>query len=282
MNRVFNDTQKQFIREFYPEHGSAYVAMHLNMKQSQIRTFVHNNKINRTNDKHAWTPAELDHIATSFPHRRTNIIASEMGLSYIQVCNMSHKLNIKKTEAFLKSPECNRLDGKRGSATRFVKGHATHNKGVTMSAELREKVRHTWFQKGNEPHNTKFDGYERITKDGYREIRVNKGKFVLLHRHNWEKVNGPIAPGIIMRCKDGDILNCDPDNWFLIDRVSQLGQNSGRDELEDRYIISKLTHRHPELKPAIAEMPELIELKRSQIKLKRTINELTETSANDR
>ena len=231
--------------------------------------------------KHTWTAPELEKIRQDYPHRKTQIIADEMGLTYRQICCMAYKLKMKKTEAFLESPACNRLDGLKGASTRFIKGQAAHNKGVTMSDELREKVKHTWFPKGNVPPNTKYDGYERISKDGYREIRIRKGKFEQLHRHNWQLTNGPISEDKILRSKDGDRTNCDPENWYLIDRASQLVANLGRDELTDKYIVDIMTHRAPELKPAFAQMPELIKLKRNQIKLKRTINELTETTTND-
>lgn len=280
MSRLFTKEQIAFIRTNYPENGAAWVAAKLGMKASQIKTFASNTKLLRTNFYHVWTAEQLELLLREYPNRRTESIAEELGIAYHLVTNKAHRLKLRETPEFYKSQECGRFDGSVGKNTRFIKGQVPPNKGKTMSPEIREKVKHTWFQSGHEPHNTKYDGYERITKDGYREIRVQKGKFELLHRYNWEKVNGPIPEDLIMRCKDGDIRNCDPDNWFLIDRASQLDQNSGRDTLEDRYIIAKLTHRHPELKPALAEMPEFIELKRSQIKLKRTINELTETPTN--
>lgn len=282
MKRAFTPEQIEFIRNNYPEHGSAWVAERIGKKSSQVKTFTARNHILRSNFYHDWTAEELEKLANEFPHRRTDHIAAELGLAYHLVSNQAHRMKLKKTDAFLCSPACNRCDGKRGASFRFEKGHEPANKGVTMSDELREKVKHTWFPKGHEPKNTKYDGYERITKDGYREIRVRKGKFELLHRHNWEQVHGHIPESIIMRCKDGNIKNCGPDNWYLIDRASQLAANSGRDELTDKFIVDSMTHRHAELKPAFAEMPELIELKRNQIKLKRQINELTETTTDDR
>jgi len=231
--------------------------------------------------KHKWINQEVELLKRDFPTRRTDLIAAELKLAYHIVANKAYRIGLKKTDTFLHSAECNRLDGIKGASTRFVKGQVPPNKGLPMSDALREKVKHTWFPKGHEPPNTKYDGYERISKDGYREVRVSKGKFVALHRKNWEAQNGPIPEGMIMKSIDGDPTNCDPANWYLINRANQLGENSGRNELADSYIISKLAHKHTELKAAFAEMPELIELKRSQIKLKRTINELTEITTND-
>jgi len=114
----------------------------------------------------------------------------------------------------------------------------------------------------------------------YKYIKIN-GRFIHLHKYNWEKVNGPVPINKILTSRSGDALDCDPENWELTDRAGCLDKSIGRDELTDTYILSKLTHMSPELKPFLREMPELISLKRSQIKLKRTINELTETTTND-
>jgi hypothetical protein len=98
------------------------------------------------------------------------------------------------------------------------------------------------FKKGRLPHNTKYNGYERITKDGYIEIRLSKGNFKLKHRYQWELVNGPIPKGYCLRCKDGNRLNTSPDNWYLI----SLGENALRTTLGDmpkELIDSMLLHK---------------------------------------
>lgn len=201
------------------------------------------------NPKHNWTPQELEKLKQEFPHRKTDIIAAEICLHYNQVCNMAYKLGLKKTEAFLHSPECNRLDGIKGASTRFVKGQPAYNKAVTMSQELRERVKHTWFESGHKPHNTKFDGYERISEDGYREVRISEGNFEFLHRKNWEDVYGPIPEGYIVVFRDGDRLNCESENLELITRKENMKRNS------------------------IARYPkELIKLINTHSKLKRQIN----------
>jgi len=278
---VYTPEQKDFIRKYYPEHGYDWVAEKLNLKRSQIKNFASVNKIHRTNFHHNWTEQEIGKLKQEYSHRRTDLIATEMALTYRQICCMAYTLKLKKTDAFLHSPECNRLNGISGYKYRFKKGQIPPNKGLPMSDALREKVKHTWFPKGYEPPNTKYDGYERISKDGYREVRVSKGKFVALHRKNWEAQNGPIPEGMIMKSIDGDPTNCDPANWYLINRANQLGENSGRNELTDKFIVDSMTHRAPELKAAFAGMPEIIELKRNQLKLRRTINELTEVTTND-
>jgi len=137
----------------------------------------------------------------------------------------------------------------------------------------------SFFPKGHVPHNTRSDGaislrvYENAKSEKY--IRISPDNWIPLQIFNWEQVNGPIPAGMILRCLTDNKLDCKPNNWELINRIDHMEKCIGRDTLDDKYITNILTHRNRELRPAIAEMPELIELKRSQIKTRRTINELT-------
>jgi hypothetical protein len=166
--------------------------------------------------------------------------------------------------------------------SRFKKGDTPPNKGVKMTEwmapEMIERIKATQFKKGNSPHNTKFDGAERICKDGYIEIRVRKGKYVHKHRHEWEKVNGTIPEGLILVCKTENKLNSHPDNWELITRVENMNRNSGPLNLSDSMVATYLAASSRKvdkgLKNEILENhPELIKTKRTHIKLNRKIKE---------
>lgn len=110
--------------------------------------------------------------------------------------------------------------------SQFKKGHVSHNKGRKMPKEIYEKVKGTMFKKGNTPHNTKYNGYERISKDGYVEVRVRKGKFNLKHRVVWEQKRGKIPEGKIVVFKDGNKLNVKLSNLKLITREQNMKRNS--------------------------------------------------------
>ena len=109
-----------------------------------------------------------------------------------------------------------------GLTGRFEKGHLTHNKG--MKGVCAKGCERTWFREGHLPHNTKPVGYERVTRDGYTEVKVAmrpsrkdcNDNFVLKHRLIWEQVNGPIPKGYVVTFKDGDKTNCSIDNLALV------------------------------------------------------------------
>lgn len=107
-------------------------------------------------------------------------------------------------------------------------GHVPFNKGLKgWSAPGTERTR---FQKGNLPWTTKPIGYERISKDGYVEVKVRmrpsrpdrNDNFVAKHRLIWIQHHGPIPDGCVVIFKDGDKRNFDPDNLALVTMAERL------------------------------------------------------------
>jgi len=84
----------------------------------------------------------------------------------------------------------------------------------------------TSFKKGSVPANTVPLYSERISKDGYIEIKVpetdphtgRKTRFMLKHRLVWEQAGMAIPPNHILRFIDGDKTNCSLDNLELMPR----------------------------------------------------------------
>lgn len=115
-----------------------------------------------------------------------------------------------------------------GRTGRFEKGHIPANKGTHPPTVGR--MGETQFKKGGLPPNTKPIGYERITKDGYIEVKVKmrpssplcNDNFVLKHRLVWEEVNGPIPDGYTINFLDGNKQNCSIENLALLSRAEHL------------------------------------------------------------
>jgi hypothetical protein len=75
--------------------------------------------------------------------------------------------------------------------TCFCKGHIPINKGTKGMFNLEGNI--TSFKKGHIPACFRQIGSERITKDGYIEIKVaNPNKWRLKHRVVWESINGTL------------------------------------------------------------------------------------------
>lgn len=115
----------------------------------------------------------------------------------------------------------------------FKKGQPPPNKGRPMhewASEASIKAMQAGqFRKGSLPHNTKYDGYVRLSKDGYLEIRVSKRKFELLHRKRWREEVGDIPDDHILVCRTNNRLCTCPSNWELITKTENMIRNSRHD-----------------------------------------------------
>lgn len=173
---------------------------------------------------------------------------------------------------------------KRIADSRIKPGNVSFNKGKRqsdyMSPEAIERTKASRFKKGNLPHNCYHEvGKESIRRDksgvAYKYVCIKIGKWVPLHTRNWERENGKIPKGHCLWCRDGDTLNCSPDNWELITR----GENLRRNNLSDSGIASRLSQRpglgkgkrDNKLKNEYLKHPELIDLKRKQLQLNAAI-----------
>jgi len=179
------------------------------------------------------TGSELRFLVSRYPHTSSKVIAVFLDISVRAVYAQAYARGLKKSQAYLVSERTGRLNNKlaeAGKAYRFKKGHTPANKGIKMSAEVRERIKHTWFEKGHEPHNTKHDGYISIRKDShgrpYAHIRISKGKFDLLHRHIWERHYDPVPEGQIVAFKNGDTSDLRIENLELITREENMLRNT--------------------------------------------------------
>lgn len=157
--------------------------------------------------------------------------------------------------------------------SQIKKGTIPPNKGKKLSPEMRAKLEPTFFKKGNVPVNIVPIGTERITDDGYIEIKVKdcslQKNWKLKHRIVWEKHNGPIPKDYNVQFKDGNRQNVAIDNLYIISRRDQLKKNGYTPEaLAKRF----LKMNDEDIAYAKVHAPGLIEAKATQIKLKSILN----------
>lgn len=172
-----------------------------------------------------WTPAEDEFLRANYPICSTSFISESLGRSIVGIYGRVAILGIKKEPEYLRNQNqilCKKLL-ETGKVHRFLPGHTPKNKGKKMSREVYERMRHTFFQKGNIPVNHKPIGYERINRDGYVEVKVAEpNKFRMKHRVVWEEHFGAIPPGHNVQFRDRNRQNLNPENLYLISRSEQL------------------------------------------------------------
>lgn len=157
----------------------------------------------------------------------------------------NQKFNTNITSRTIKSYKANnKLNS--GLTGKFRKGQTPHNKGKKMPKEVYEKVKHTMFAKGNVPPNHRPVGSERISKDGYIEVKVAEpNKWRLKQRVVYEEAKGKIPEGCTMIFLDGNKRNFDIDNLRCITRSELLylncnGLNNSNEITETGILMARL------------------------------------------
>lgn len=160
---------------------------------------------------------------------------------------------------------------KRNTNGQMKKGHTPWNKGMKgISVGGIE----TQFKIGSQPHNTKYDGCislraKRNNNEKYLFIRISVGKWMPYNRYVWEQHNPPLGKDEIIRYKDGNPLNCSIENLYKLSRAEHVCKNNPPDN--DGRMLGYLTRKDKELREEMRKYPEIIELKRQQLKLNKGI-----------
>lgn len=101
----------------------------------------------------------------------------------------------------------------------YQKGNIPQNKGTKGLM----KANCTSFKQGNISHNKRAIGSERVTKDGYIEIKVGEpNKWKLKHIYLWEYKNGKLPPKHCLVFLDHNKQNCAIDNLRLVHKFENL------------------------------------------------------------
>ncbi|MDD3393932.1 MAG: HNH endonuclease signature motif containing protein [Anaerotignum sp.] len=161
------------------------------------------------------------------------IVANAEGISNLELTELFNKefgsnATVKQIKAYKKNHKIS-----SGLTGQFQKGCVPCNKGKRgIHYAGSEK---TWFKKGQMPHNHKPVGSERVSKDGYIEIKVAEPKkWRLKHNVVWESTHGKIPRDHVVIFLDGNKLNVDIENLKLISRGQLLLMNRNRLFTQDR------------------------------------------------
>lgn len=190
------------------------------------------------------------------------------------------------------------------------KGNVPTNKGKIMSPSAYAKCRATMFKKGQQPHNTHYDGAVRTRKDRqgriYLYLRIRKRKWVELHRWAYTTFVGKVPKNHVVLFNGGEehiwhplndrLRELEPDKkgqWVLdsIDPLEMLpylhcismlenDQRNRNDEkrketlqrLTDAYIIGR-HYKRPEYQLLLKHSPKLLELERMKMHAKRLLKQ---------
>lgn len=120
-----------------------------------------------------------------------------------------------------------------GRTGHFEKGHIPHPNARPKGPNP------TSFKKGHKPVNYLPVGTERVSTDGYVEIKMAEGinKWRSKARIIWAQVHGELKESEILRFKDGKRLNCQLSNLEKVNRseharLNQMEYNAMPEEVK--------------------------------------------------
>lgn len=177
-----------------------------------------------------YTPAEEQQIRELYPDMKTEKLAQLMGRETHSIYQKAKAMGIKKSEAYLATPDACRLrrGGNIGVDTRFKKGVPTWNKGISYQAGGASVQ--TQFKPGSKPHNWVPVGSERLL-EGYLQRKITDTGYPprdwrMVHVMVWEEANGPVPPRHVVIFKNKDKSDIRLDNLELISRGDLMKRNS--------------------------------------------------------
>ena len=155
------------------------------------------------------------------------------GKSYKEIQElMNEKFKYKFTISQIKGA-IGRYKLNTGLTGRFESGHVPFNKGTKGLTGANK----TSFKKGNKPINHRPVGSERVTVDGYIEIKVSEpSKWRLKHQVIYEQHKGKVPKGYTIIFADRNRQNFDINNLIIVSRNELLVMNKNKLIYEDKDI----------------------------------------------
>ncbi|MGH9238785.1 MAG: HNH endonuclease signature motif containing protein [Vicinamibacterales bacterium] len=186
--------------------------------------------------KRCWTRQEDAIIRRRYPHEKAAQLRDVMPWRPLSsIHKRAGDLGVKKTAAFMASPEACRLrrGDHVGAAFRFTKGQTPANKGLRRPGYSvgRGRMQETQFKKGIAT-NWHPIGSTRLV-DGYLYRKVSDIRNITWTRNwkqehylIWEAAHGPIPKGHNVCFKDGDRTHVTLDNLALVSRRTWMKRHT--------------------------------------------------------
>lgn len=160
---------------------------------------------------HQWTNEEKEYLRKITPGKHHREILELMNQKF------EYQFNLMQIKGAI-----NRYNFKTGFTGRYEKGNIPFNKNTKGLTGANK----TSFKKGQKSINCRQVGSERITVDGYIEIKTSEpNKWEQKHRLIYEKNKGEIPDNHVIVFADGNKQNLDINNLISISRSQLLIMN---------------------------------------------------------
>lgn len=253
MRRSWSAAAEDKLRALYATESLSRLAFLLKRTPAAVKSRAGVLGLRRT-DRKPWTRKEDALLRKRYATEQTADLARELGRPAGSVFQRANKLGLAKDAATI--AECTRKrwrDGRHENsrAACFKPGQEPPNKGVRgRKGWAPGRMAEGQFRKGERRGVAvklyKPVGTERVSKDGYREVKIHDGlplqsRWRAVHLVEWEKVNGRIPKGHALVFVNGNKADIRLDNLQLLTRRELMLRNT--------------LHRYPQ------PIPHLIQLR---------------------
>lgn len=224
MKRFWTDKLDNLLRRYYPKGDLDALAQRIGTTKGAVKSRAQKIGLKRkVNVKQPWTERQLAVLREHYADTPIKQMEQSTGHNRDSIYRKASSMGLQRSLEVIAEQGRIASQHPKAVASRFKKGQAPANKGKRqtdfMSAEGIERTKATRFKPGQQPHNTRPVGYERIDDDGYVLIKVEgERKMTHKHRHVWRQHHGEIPDGYCVSFRDGNKQNCDISNLFLISR----------------------------------------------------------------
>lgn len=273
--QLWSKDQEDLFKTNYPILPASELLKMFPFSKAQLKRKALGLKLSKKGKLSTWRYEDEQTLIREYPNKSNAELAQQFNRTRFTIGSAAHVLRLRKTAEFMTA---------RSSATQFKKGNVAINKGKKqheyMSAHAIERTKSTRFKKGDIPGNC----YNEIGKVvvrldkrriPYQFICLAINKWIPLHKHIWEKENGIQPAKHVIIFKDGNTMNAEISNLELITRAENMIRNSDHENPSDNRIAYYLTAKNRSvnmhLKKELLKHPELLELKRVQLKLQKEL-----------
>lgn len=230
------------LRDLYPRTRTSELPVLLDRSRLAIKcrsAALHLRKNDDANMRRPWHSDEDAVIRMLYADTPTDAIAAQLvDRTASSVWQRARRLRLKKDPAYLASEAAGRIQrgDHKGRECWFKKGQAPANKGLKRPKGWAPgRMRETQFKKGvRQGVATKLwkpIGTERVSKDGYRERKINDGlplqkRWRAVHLLVWEAANGTLPESHAVTFKNGDKTDIRLDNLELVSRADWMRRHS--------------------------------------------------------
>lgn len=257
---VWTPEQDQFLKDNWQRMNNAALAKALGRKLTNTRTRLYELGMKRM-ELEFWTDEMIRFLRDNYRQIGDTELAEIFSTNWPKNKGWSKK-HIDKTRRYLKlkrsKKEIDAIRQQHVVSGVYVKGNEKMwaTRGVAKEGEIRY-----WKARYNKDRPVPF-------------IKI-EGQFVHYARYRYEQINGQVPEGFNVVFLDNNPENIEDRNLGIVTNAELAARNAkiASGALSDNYVVGMLS-RNKDLRDEIKNNhPELINIKRKQLLLNRTINE---------